>query len=137
MRMQNTDMEFVAFDAQDVIMTSTTGGGPANAWFKGVSSLVPEYAKHFVGEDLQWAWANSTTGLNESISIYINGEKSKHIGQEGESYQLTENSYYKKNGGSTYVFDATELGGADGTGTQLNTLDEITSWLTNYAKGKQ
>ena len=123
MKMQNSELEFVTFDTQDVIATSGR-----KAWFRGSASLVPSHVADCDTDVLSWSWVNGNT--NESIDIYINGKSKKFYGEIGNVYQLSEDSYYQTNGGgSTYIFEAVENGTDDGEGDELRSLDSIIFWL--------
>ena len=125
MRMQKTDMEFVTFDAQDVIMTSN-----AKAWFQATASLVPDHINDYSGlgrAGFSWDWGS--TGQNISKVLSIEGAPKAYLEEEGAYYQLDEKSTGTINNGTYSIQQATKING-QGVGDKLTTLDDIFVWLS-------
>lgn len=128
MKMENTSMEFVTFDAQDVI---TTSGGPTGISFKVTGSLF----------DLDTGWQHSYDSYWVSPN---HGFGDFAITDKG--YSLTEGQYYTIAEGAEYEYTFNNNDSPDGsytgwlrfksgltagnTGAEEKTsLKEILSWL--------
>ena len=125
MKMQNAEMEFVAFDAQDVIATSGDG-----FWFTASDFTTPK------GLPLN---AGSAYFMDAApyYTIYLrNADGSSLMGASlDKSYQLVceQNSVNKastpgKENSAWVVAEET----SNPTGTQINTWQGILDWITAY-----
>ncbi len=88
MRMQNASMEFVTFDAQDVIMTS----GTPMAWFKVTQSLVKDSTGYNTGI---WQLSGGGQLILMIDNNFITGEPYVQLtgGVSGQSYSAGANMY--------------------------------------------
>ncbi|MDO4983648.1 MAG: hypothetical protein Q4E35_08865 [Eubacteriales bacterium] len=132
MKMQSTEMEFVTFDAQDVIATS--GGLTAKFTVSGALYTGPNGAEEFEYKNNgTWGWEPVAYQF-----LLINTGKPDN----GKTYILREGvSYYEGNvatnineSGSLGLFNVTEGTTADET---LDSLAGIVEWLGKYGAGAQ
>ena len=127
--MQNAEMEFVAFDAQDVIATS----GIVGSWFTASDFTTPK------GLPLKTSGTHSTYFMDAAgyYTIYLrNADDSPLVGVAvDKSYQLVceQNSVNRastpgKENSAWVVAEET----SNATGTQINTWQGILDWITAY-----
>ena len=117
MKIQNAEMEFVAFDAQDVITTSSY-------WFKANEFTDDNY--YFHDE------YGHTSFLGTGRSIEISGVTLTKD-DEGTAFQLVckkdeGNIFYDEWGQAIVVANAVDKG----EGTQIKTFDGIVRWIEQY-----
>ena len=134
MKMQNAEMEFVAFDAQDVIMTSTTGGGANAIKFVLSYDLVTGYgSSDFAtfgspsGNAIVWYTDENKENplyVMHFAGLYPNLGDTVYLGADATVF-YPYNNYY------SIVTNATtsEIDGA----VEKSSLSEILDWLPIYS----
>lgn len=138
MKMQNTEMEFVTFDAQDVI---TTSGG--FKWFQISDTLVPDCYGQAFGFNGNYAkWDLDSFDTSKDIKLYL-----KDAG--GTKVKAVDNGYYKIESNATYSasgpFDATgastliingvsSLEGPGAAADALSDIGAILEWLSKMSQ---
>ena len=127
MRMQKTDMEFVTFDAQDVIATSwqaSVSGYPDKFFMQG--SVAREYNDQCTGFDFAQIHGQPITYANrgnELDSLYFAYDSSDYLNAAPTDKWTSKTAAY----GGTYLnaVDAQTAGY-----TQLNDVQAVVTWLT-------
>ena len=135
MKMQNAEMEFVTFDAQDVV---TTSGGPLTAKFtvsgdlySGLGNVTGVTYKgnglwNYNSGNWQKLWVNDTYAYPTDGTTYIL--------TEGVSFYdgfVSDNNVANR---SLTLYDVTPGTTAD---TTLTSLSDIVKWLGDYGKKNQ
>ena len=123
--MQNVEMEFVAFDAQDVIATS---GDPAATFFKVTSGLFdPEDGWGYAGDKAKWQTDENDFNIYKNVTDNLLGDHYYTI-TEGASYDCFFSEPFPGAGKSgRLIFDSGLTEGK--TGTEVSNLSSILDWL--------
>ena len=127
MKMQSADIEFIRFDAADVVTTS------GYTWFQLTGSLVPgtyEFALGFGNKFAKW---NPPFESNNAFKLYLNDSNKGSV-------KAYENSYYKILPGATYdgtfeigsdlkIYGVEALDGPGASDKKLKDMSVILAWL--------
>lgn len=128
MKMQNAEMEFVAFDAQDVITTS--GPVPTFSYFSG-NQLKDAQGNYFNNTNVSW-FVGTDRAINKAGSTINEGAWSYNEQANFANYYLITSAQYHKDT-SAYTINATGYESAPG-GDYLETLDEIFAYLSSITQ---
>ena len=123
MKMQSTEMEFVTFDAQDVIATS----GEPKPYFSGsIKDIIGNTFNDKIG------LPHSFMFKNDESTIRIAMWKSTIDTTGGTNYHILNSATVGQSGTTTtYAINATGTNDTP-SGEYLDSLDKILGWLINY-----
>lgn len=128
--MQSPEMEFVTFDAQDVIATS----GGLVSYFLGI--IKGYSSENTFNDGLNAGDTNFFLykGDDQNIGIAL---KASTIDPKGTEYYVLNSATYRQGGKATgYIINATGTDVEPSSGEYLDTLDKILGWLTANAKAQ-
>ena len=121
MRMQNTDMEFVTFDAQDVIATSTPTPDPKN--LVATFSLLRQYNKDNGGFDFGDQNGGKITEKTEYDDLYLSYRYDASVSDKNYLY-------------AAVTSKTTSSGAGRGAGTEdyvtASSIKDILDWIANF-----
>ena len=125
MKMQNTEMEFVTFDAQDVLTTSLF----TVSYFSG--SLLDGRDVAFNSWSQEYFLNSAKDAGIEKNAVTGNGYK---FGEQASNYYVI-NSATKHSGGSGTIYSI-DVMGYEGTpgGDYLETLNEVFAYLSSITQ---
>ena len=131
MRIEKTDMEFVTFDAQDVIMTSTTGGGSFSTWagygMYAKNEILIEYNENYGTQaDGKFDFVYSSNGVGTFIGTQYDCDVSVKK-QQITGYALTGDSEY---------WNVNSFTDEDGTYQKASSLSDILAWIQQNGIGQ-
>ena len=119
MKMQNVEMEFVTFDAQDVITTS------GQVYF---SASVNSYDDTPLNQLLTGDPA-SYASLNEDNTMFLESKSGKDLTGDWNWYKINGATKRTEDDSLYYTIDADGIMDKPKTGDFKTTLKEIISWL--------
>ena len=131
MRIEKTDMEFVTFDAQDVIMTSTTGGGSFSTWegfgMYAKNEILIEYNENYgieVGGTFDFVY--SSNGVGTYIGTTYDYDVSVKRQQINGSALTGDSEYWNVNSFTDEY----------GTYQKASSLSDILAWIQQNEIGQ-